>query len=100
MSRLRRTRTPARWTPRTAGALARRTVQAMAAPPRLHPAALAGLDEPVRRYFAHALGARAPPARATLRMTGRSGVGVWLCFTAVWEGAARSFTWTAASGPG
>jgi hypothetical protein len=68
---------------------------------RFDPATLAGLDEPVRRYFTHALRPGAALARGVqLQMTGRINVGVWLPFTAVWEGDARSFTWRARSGPG
>jgi hypothetical protein len=62
-------------------------------------ALVAGLDEPVRRYFTHALAADAPLARgARLQLTGRIRVGVWLRFTSVWEGDGRSFSWQATAG--
>jgi uncharacterized protein DUF6544 len=54
------------------------------------------LDEPVRRYFEHALPAGPPPAPGTrLTMRGRIRVGLWLPFTATWEGDGRSFAWRA-----
>jgi hypothetical protein len=69
--------------------------------PHFDPAALSKLDEPVRRYFAHALqpGAALPSAMR-LEMAGRIDVGIWLRFAARWEGDGRSFTWNARSGPG
>lgn len=67
---------------------------------RFDPAALAGLDEPVRRYLMHALRPDAlVGAGVRLQMNGRIKVGVWLPFAAVWEGDARSFVWRAAVGP-
>jgi hypothetical protein len=58
------------------------------------------LAEPVRRYFAHALPAGEPDARGVrLTMRGRIKVGVWLRFTATWEGDGRSFEWRAKAGP-
>lgn len=71
------------------------------APPRFEPHLLDGLDEPVRRYLAHALrpGASLQPGMR-LRMSGRIKVRRWLAFRAVWEGDGRSLTWTAAVGPG
>jgi hypothetical protein len=67
---------------------------------RFDPAALAGLEESVRRYFTHALRPGAPlSAGVRLRMRGRIKAGVWLPFTAVWEGDGRSFAWKAAAGP-
>jgi hypothetical protein len=59
------------------------------------------LDEPVRRYLAHAL--RAGAERATgvrLEMTGRIKAGAWLPFTATQESDGRSFTWRARVGAG
>jgi hypothetical protein len=54
------------------------------------------LDEPVRRYFAHALGegaATGHPMRLTMR--GRIKVGAWLPFTARQESSAEAFEWRA-----
>jgi uncharacterized protein DUF6920 len=62
---------------------------------------LAGLDEPVRRFFTHALVPGAPlgqPVR--LHMTGRIKVGLWLPFDADQEIDGRSFTWRARAGWG
>jgi hypothetical protein len=68
---------------------------------RFDPSALSGLDEPVRRYFTHALAANAPLSRGIrLRMRGRIKVGLWLPFRATWEGDARSLSWRADCGPG
>ena len=59
------------------------------------------VDEPVRRYFAHALAPGTPPAGgARLRLRGRIKVGAWLRFDSVWEGDGRSFSWRALAGPG
>src|SRR3712207_6769572 len=61
---------------------------------------MARIDEPVRRYFAHALAPGAPLTRGMrLRMTGRIDVGVWMPFRAAWEGDGRSFRWSATAGP-
>src|SRR4051812_11169336 len=61
----------------------------------------AGLDEPVRRYFEHALPDGPPPAPGTrLTMRGRIKVGRWLPFTATWEGDGRSFAWRARAAGG
>lgn len=71
-----------------------------AAPPLRPDLDLSRLDEPVRRYFAHALSPTAPPpAGMRLAMTGRSDVGVRLPFVAEWEGDGRSFRWSAKAGP-
>ena len=68
---------------------------------RFDAAALVGLDEPVRRYFTHALSDGAPlAAAARLRLAGTIKVGVWLRFDSVWEGDARGFSWRATCGPG
>ncbi len=64
------------------------------------PGSLTGLDEPVRRYFEHALAPGAPLAPGTrLEMTGRIDVGVWMPFRGRWEGDGRSFRWMVTSGP-
>lgn len=70
-------------------------------PATFDPADLAGLDEPVRRYFAHALrpGAALTPG-VRLVMSGRVKVRTWLPFRSIWEGDGRSFAWKAAVGPG
>lgn len=68
---------------------------------RFDPRSLEGLDEPVRRYFTHALlpdAALSPGVR--LSMSGRIKVRTWMPFRAVWEGDGRSLTWKAAVGPG
>ena len=68
---------------------------------RFDPSLLAGLDEPVRRYFAHALADGAPlNPRVRLQMPGRIRVGMWLRFDSVWEGDGRSLSWHATCGPG
>ena len=68
---------------------------------RFDPDSLAALDEPVRRYFMHAL---RPGARLScgmrLQMAGRIKVRAWLPFRAVWEGDGRSLAWRATVGPG
>jgi hypothetical protein len=68
---------------------------------RFDAAALADLDEPVRRYFTHALADGTPLSRgARLRLRGHIKVGPWLRFDSMWEGDARSFSWRATAGPG
>ena len=72
------------------------------APRRFELGMLAGLDEPVRRYLAHALCEGATIGNgARLTMKGRIKVGLWLPFTASQEGDGRSFAWHArvAAGP-
>ena len=65
------------------------------------PDALAQLDEPVRRYFAHALAPGAPLSRRVrIEMRGRIKVGAWLGYRAEWEGDGRSFVWRARAGVG
>lgn len=70
-------------------------------PDRFDRTALGAVDEPVRRYFAHALADGAPLCSAArLRLRGSIRVGAWLRFDSVWEGDARSFCWRATCGPG
>jgi hypothetical protein len=62
---------------------------------------LAGLDEPVRRYFAHAISPGVPPPRSVrLSMTGRIKADLWLPFRADEEIDGRSFSWRARVGLG
>jgi hypothetical protein len=62
---------------------------------------LTGLDEPVRRYFEHALHGGAERARGVrLEMKGRIRAGTWLPFRARQESDGRSFTWRARVGVG
>ena len=62
---------------------------------------LAGVDDPVRRYFTHALEAGAPLARAMhLTMRGRVKADLWLPFQAEEEVDGRSFSWRARVGFG
>jgi hypothetical protein len=73
----------------------------MTTPAGFTEAELADLDEPVRRYFRHAIAAGAPLSRGVrLRLSGRIKVGVWLSFDSTWEGDGRSFSWDATAGPG
>jgi hypothetical protein len=59
------------------------------------------LDEPVRRFFTHALGEGAALAGGVrLTMTGRIKVGAWLPFTAEQTVDGRSFAWRARVGWG
>jgi hypothetical protein len=62
---------------------------------------LAGADEPVRRFFRHAIrdGARLPQ-RVRLLMTGRVKAGRWLPFVAEHQCDSRSFSWRARVGWG
>jgi hypothetical protein len=62
---------------------------------------LAGVDEPVRRFFTHALGPEPRPARAVhLEMKGRVKADVWLPFRAEQDVDGRSFSWRARVGIG
>ena len=62
---------------------------------------LDALDEPVRRYFAHALHGDAVRARGVrLEMEGRIKVRTWLPFSAWQESDGRSFVWRARVGVG
>jgi hypothetical protein len=77
------------------------TIDRPASAPAFAPEAVAGLDEPVRRYFLHALAPGAPLARAVrLGLAGHIRVGAWLRFASVWDGDGRSFSWQATAGPG
>jgi hypothetical protein len=64
-------------------------------------AALAGLNEPVRRHLSHAItdGAAIPTA-VRLTMAGRINVGRWLAFSAEQEFVGHSFAWRARAGWG
>jgi hypothetical protein len=62
---------------------------------------LAGLDEPVRRYFSHAISEGAAlPNGVRMAMSGRIKVGLWLPFTAEQTVDGRSFAWRARVGWG
>lgn len=68
---------------------------------RFDPRSLAGLDEPVRRYFDHALTGGAPVSPGmTLTMSGRIEVGRRLEFTATQEIRGHAFEWRARAGWG
>ena len=62
---------------------------------------LAGLDDPVRRYFTHAISDGATlPNGVHMEMSGRIKVGLWLPFSAEQTVDGRSFTWRARVGHG
>ena len=62
---------------------------------------LEGLDEPVRRYFSHAISdGAALPRGVRMAMSGRIKVGLWLPFTAEQTVDGRSFVWRARVGRG
>jgi hypothetical protein len=62
---------------------------------------LAGVDEPVRRYFSHAVSEGAAlPNGVRMAMSGRIKVGLWLPFTAEQTVDGRSFMWRARVGRG
>lgn len=68
---------------------------------RFNPRALAGLDEPVRRFFTHAIREGAPVTKGVrLRMAGRVKPNVWLPFSAEQDIDGRSFAWRARVGWG
>jgi hypothetical protein len=68
---------------------------------RFHPDLLAGHDEPVGRYFAHAIGEGSPlGSGVALTMAGRIKVGIWMPFTAEQVIDGRSFCWEARVGRG
>lgn len=63
---------------------------------RFTAAALDGLDEPVQRYFRHAIAADAPlHGGVRLHMAGHVKVGLWLPFEAEERCDGRSFEWRA-----
>jgi hypothetical protein len=69
--------------------------------PRFTSENLAGLDEPVRRYFSHAISdGAALPTGVRMLMRGRIKVGLWLPFTAEQTVDGRSFEWRARVGWG
>ncbi len=69
--------------------------------PRFTSDMLAGLDEPVRRYFSHAISdGAALPTGVGMLMSGRIKVGLWLPFTAEQTVDGRSFAWHARVGWG
>jgi hypothetical protein len=62
---------------------------------------LAGLDEPVRRYFSHAISDGAALTNGVrMAMSGHIKVGLWLPFTAEQTVDGRSFAWRARVGCG
>jgi hypothetical protein len=62
---------------------------------------LAGLDEPIRRFFGHAVSDGAALSNGVrMAMSGRIRVGVWLPFTAEQSVDGRSFVWRARVGWG
>ncbi|HEX2300587.1 MAG TPA: DUF6544 family protein [Pseudonocardiaceae bacterium] len=67
-------------------------------PSHFIPDMLTGLDEPVRRYFSHAIREGAPLGGVRLVMHGRIKAGIWLPFTAVEQCDGRSFVWRARVG--
>jgi hypothetical protein len=70
-------------------------------PARFQRALISGLDEPVQRFFNHAIRDGAALTRGVrLTMTGRIKVGAWLPFTAEMTVDGRSFAWQARVGWG
>jgi hypothetical protein len=70
-----------------------------AAESRFEPGLVSKLDEPVRRYFTHALGGGVPlGSRVRLTLEGRIKAGAWMPFEADWLGDGRSFEWRARAG--
>jgi hypothetical protein len=61
------------------------------------PSEPSALDEPVRRFFDHALPTGVELDRVRLEMHGRIRVRRWMPFTATWEGDGRSFVWRASA---
>jgi hypothetical protein len=78
--------------------MAPQSIEAVApgGPPRFHAELLAGLEDPVRRYFAHAMPEGAPlldGVRVALR--GQIRLGAWLPFTSEQETFPTAFAWHA-----
>lgn len=70
-------------------------------PSHFDPDSLAGLDEPVRRWFTHAIAPGSPLAqRYRVEMSGRIKADLWLPFSAQEEIDGRSFRWRARVGLG
>jgi hypothetical protein len=68
---------------------------------RFDPGAIAALDEPVQRFFAHVVAPGTPvPGSVRIGMHGRVEVGTWLPFTADQVTALDSFSWRARVGFG
>jgi hypothetical protein len=64
--------------------------------PRFDASIVSRCDEPVRRYFTHAIDQGAPlEAEMKLRMKGRIKIGLWLPFTAQQDCDGSSFIWRA-----
>lgn len=69
--------------------------------PRFQPSLVRGLDEPVRRFFTHAIAdGAALTGGVRLTMKGRVKVGAWLPFAAEQTVDGRSFAWRARVGWG
>jgi hypothetical protein len=79
----------------------RASMTASSPPARFEPALLGHLDEPVRRFFAHAIADGAPLAGAVrLTMSGRIRIGAWIPFSAGQRIDPRSSEWRARVGAG
>jgi hypothetical protein len=77
------------------------TMRTAMTPSRFYAAAVADLEEPVRRYLRHAISEGAEvPLGVRLTMEGRIDVGTWLSFTAEQEFRGHGFTWRARAGRG
>jgi uncharacterized protein DUF6544 len=67
-----------------------------AAGPCFHSSLLDGLDEPVRRYFAHAIPEGAPLVEGVrVALRGQIRLGTWLPFTSEQDSFPTAFTWRA-----
>lgn len=86
---------------RSLGCASHRRATYAAAVVSFDPALLHGQDEPVRRFFEHAIRKGAPlPPGLRLTMTGCVKADVWLPFAAAEEVDGRSFSWCARVGLG